>query len=938
MKQMRFILGAVFSVIMISVSAQKTTTLNDRIPVDPKLKKGILRNGLTYYIQENGKPEERVSMRLVVNAGSLQENEQQQGLAHFTEHMCFNGTKNFEKNELIDFLENMGIKFGADLNAYTSFAETVYRLQLPTDDEELVNKGFQVLEDWAHNVSFAEEEIDKERGVIKEEWRLGLGARDRMMKDAYPVIFKNSQYAERIPIGKIDIIENFEYNTLTSFYNEWYRPSLMSVIVVGDLDSEFIEKKIKEHFTRLENPQSPQKRVEYELPGNEEPLIAIETDKEATGNTLMLFYKHDRDLMKSKADYRNQFMEKIYNGMLNQRLAEISQKPESPFIYAYSSYGPFLARTSDAYSSYASVKENQIDKALERLLIENERVKQHGFTETEFERQKQQILRKYEKRAKEADKTESSRLSGKYVRNFLSHTPIPGSKNEFTLASELLPTIKLEEINRLPKQWITKKNMAVMIMAPEKKGVEVPKKEQVLTIIRQSRNKRLLAYEDEVSGEPLLEKKPKSSKIVDKGFDDEFGVTHYSFENGVSLYMKPTDLKNDEILFSAYSPGGHSLYDPDQFISAYYSDDIINKSGIGKFDETALKKKLSGKIVNVSPYIKGLKEGFTGSSSPEDIETMFKLIYLYFTGPRKDSEAFEAFISKNKNQLKFMKSNPQYAFYDTLYKVVTSNDPRTIIIPTASQLDKVDLEKAFEIYNDRFADASDFNFFLVGNFDPNEMVSLAESYLGGLPTSGRTENWRDVEPDFPKAKTEFTVKQGIADKGMVGIAMGGKFKWAPKERMSFNMMKRILSIKLRERVREDEGGTYGVSVRGQTAQYPDPEYSMLVFFGCSPDRADELSSIVFEEMDKLRKEGPSEKDLNKAKQIFIRDRETRQQQNRFWLNQLENTHFNKDEMKTQEEFNVAVNKATVDDIKKAARRYLDMDNYVKAVLLPGEEK
>ncbi|MCF8304394.1 MAG: insulinase family protein [Bacteroidales bacterium] len=937
MKHLSLLISVLLVIFVLPVNAQSSAKLNDPIPVDPQLKKGILSNGLRYYIRENKQPEKRISMRLVVNAGSVQETDQQQGLAHFTEHMCFNGTKNFEKNELIDFLEKMGIKFGADLNAYTSFAETVYMLQLPTDDEELVNKGFQVLEDWAHNVSFAEEEVDKERGVIKEEWRLGLGARDRMMKDAYPVIFKGSRYAERIPIGKVDIIDNFEYSTLTNFYNDWYRPDLMSVVVVGDLDPEVAEKRIKEHFSNLENPKKPKKRKEYDLPPNEDPLIAIETDKEATSNTVMLFYKHERDLMKSKADYRRKFMEELYNGMLNQRLSEIAQKPEAPFMYASTSYGPFLARTSDAYTSYASAKESQIDESLETLLLENERIRQHGFTATEFERQREQLIRRYEKKAKESDKTESSRIAGKYVRNFLSHAPVPGSKNELIMAKELVPTIKLSEINRLPKQWITRNNMAVMIMAPEEEGVEVPDKKQVLNIIEKSRKKRLKPYEDKVSGDPLLAEKPKSSKLIDKGIDKDLGVTYQKFENGVSLYLKPTDFKNDEVLFSAYSPGGHSLYGIDKFISAYYSDDIISQSGVGQFDNTALKKKLSGKIANVNPYIDELKEGFNGSASPEDLETMFKLIYLYFTEPRKDTSAFEAFKSKNKNQLKYLKSNPQYAFYDTLYKVITQNDPRTIIIPSMQQIEQVNHQQAYNIYKDRFADAGDFTFFLVGNFDVNTASSLAESYLGGLPTTGREESWKDVEPDFPESKTEFTVEQGIAKKGMVGIAMGGKFKWKPKERMAYSMMKRILSIKLRERVREDEGGTYGVSVRGSASQYPEAEHSIMISFGCSPERADELSNIVFEELDKLRKDGPADEDIKKVKQMFIRDRETRQQQNRFWLNQLENTHFNGEEVKTQEEYNEAVNSITAKDIKKVARRYLDMDNYVKGVLLPGKE-
>ncbi len=910
---------------------------NQKMPIDPDVKIGKLDNGLIYYIRQNKKPENRVEMRLAINAGSLYETEAQRGLAHFCEHMCFNGTKNFEKSELVDFLEKMGIRFGADLNAYTSFAETVYMLQLPTDDPELLSKGYQVLEDWAHNVSFLDEEIDKERGVIKEEWRLGLGADDRMRKKSFPIIFKGSRYANRLPIGLMDVIDNSPYDTLRQFYKDWYRPNLMAVVVVGDIDVNEAEQKIISHFANIKNPDKIKKRIEYGLPDNDKPLISIQTDVEATNNSLQFFYKHENMINEKIGDYRQNILNQLYNGMLNNRLREISQQPDAPFIYGYSYYGDFLARSNDAYASFGMMKENQIDEGFEVLLSESERVKRFGFTETELERQKEEVLSSYKKSAKEFDKTPSKSYAREYVSNFLTYESMPGILNELKYVEEFLPGISLEEINALAKKWITEKNLVVSVTGPEKEGVEIPTEEDILKIVEKVKTVKLTAYVDEVVDEPLLMEIPKGTKVTKRVENKDFDFTMVTLGNGVQVIMKETDYKNDEILFKGFSLGGSSLYENDKFMSANFASNIINQSGIGSFDNTALEKKLAGKIVSLSPSIGSLTEGVRGSSTPADFETMLQLNYLYFTKPRKDKTAHEAFISKMKNQLKFMGASPQMAFYDTLIKTVSQNDPRTIVLPTEAQLNSIDLDDLYKIYNERYADASDWKFFLVGNFKTDSIIPLLETYLGGLPVKNVDEKWKNREPEFPTGKHEIVVRKGTEPKGMVGIMMSGDIEWNYEDRLHLNMMMKILSIKLRENMREDQGGVYGVQISDNTEKYPESEYSINVFFGCSPDKADSLIFTVYDEMNEIIENGPYAIDLEKVKESLIRERETDLEKNNYWLNKLYYNCFYEGNFESLTNFEDKVMAVDGEDIKNAASKYINLNDYVQVVLMPEED-
>lgn len=912
--------------------------MKDTLPADPNVVIGKLDNGLTYYIRKNSKPEKRVELRLAVNAGSVQENNSQQGLAHFTEHMCFNGTKNYPHNDLVDFLQKTGVKFGADINASTSFDQTIYMLQLPTDSKGLVENGVQVLEDWAHQVTFDDKEIESERGVITEEWRLGLGADDRMERKYFPVIFKDSRYATRLPIGDINIVKNCNHDTLRNFYKDWYRPNLQSVIIVGDIDVDEMEDLIKKHFAGIKNPTKPRPRIVYNIPDNKEPLISIVTDKEATSSEIEVYYKHTSKINYTVEDYKEYFTEKLFTEMLNARFSEITNQSTAPFIGAQSRYGRFLARTEDAYQLYAVAKENQIEKSFETLLIENQRVKQFGFTTTELERMKDQLMSDYERAAKESDKTESARLIRQYINNFLSKDPMPGAQYEYRLSKKLLPTITLNEINALATKWITDNNMAVVITAPDKDGIKVPTEKQILDIIASSKKAVVTAYVDKFKSEPLIKEDLKGSKVISKTENKDLGITELTFGNGVQAIIKKTDFKNDEILFKSYSTGGTSLYPDQDYMNAYYAARIMNECGIGNFNNTDLDKKLKGKDLNISPYINDLKQGLNGKCGPKDFETLLQLAYLYCKAPRKDTAEFKTFMSKTKTQQKFMGSNPVSVFYDTLIKASQSNSPRSFLLVNEKQLNQVNLDKAFSIYNERFGNAASMKFFIVGNVNIDSITPFLEKYLGSLPGTAKPENWQDKNPKFPAGITDFVVNRGTEDKGMVGIDCREKFDWNDKTRICLNMIKEILSIKLIQVIREEMSGVYSPQVQLGGKQFPETEYTLMIMFGCSPKNVDTLTKAVFRIMNDIRTKGPDTVDVKKAKETLIRGREVDIKTNKFWLDKLEAFYFDKDDVGMITDFPDKVNAITTQDIKDCFDKYIPIDNYLRVVLKPVETK
>ncbi len=936
MKKSMLLFGLIAFLFSGIATAQKMN-LNAEIPIDKNVRIGKLPNGLTYYIRKNGKPEKRVEMRLAVNAGSMQENEDQQGLAHFTEHMAFNGSKDFPKNQLVSYLQSIGMRFGGDLNAYTGFDETVYSLNIPSDNQEFVDKGYQVLLNWAAFLTMDSKEIDSERGIILEEWRMGLGADDRMRKKWFPTAFYQSRYADRLPIGLPELLKTFKHETIRNFYRDWYRPDLQSIIVVGDIELDKAEAKIKELFGALPKRENPREKILYNVAGNKEPLIAVVTDKEATNNMIIYFIKHKAKEKKTIADYREYLMASIYSSMFNARLSEIQQKSDCPFVAASVGYEGFLARTLEAYLSYAIAKENQLDKALETIIRENERVKQFGFLQTEFDRAKEEMLSNYEKNANEVDKNESANFADEYVQHFLNNEPIPGAKNEFNFVKKLLDDISLEEINGLAKKWITPENQVVIVNGPDKAGIKIPNEKEVSAILNNAQLKVVQPYVDNFKPEPLVTKELTPATVTKRTENKELGITEIILSNGVRVVLKPTEFKNDEILMYAHSKGGYSLTKAEDFPSAMFATTIVDRAGLGQFDNAELSKKLKGKNISISPFIDQVKEGFMGNTTVKDFETLLQLTFLYFDAPRKDKDAFESVVSEMTNQLKLLGNNPMYAMIDTLMKTSTQNDPRQVAIPDEAFISRANMEKVWEIYTDRFKNAGDFTFFFVGSFKVDEILPMIEKYIGNLPNTKREETFKDVFNKFPATTKNVEVRKGTEDKSMVGMIFSREFEWNQETNLQLVMFEQALSIKLIEVIREKMSGVYSPQTQMQIEKYPTTNYTLMVLFGCSPKNADKLTKAVMKIIADFQKKGVDEVTLNKVKEQTLRKRETDVKTNRFWLNKISDSDFNGDPLNVSD-FEARVKAVTSKDIQTVVQKYISKDHYVRAVLYPEKKK
>lgn len=941
MKKFIFTFGLLFLFLASShtlLAQDFSAQLTEEIPFDSKVVTGKLDNGLTYYIRPNAKPENKVELRLVVNAGSILEDDDQQGLAHFCEHMCFNGTEHFEKNELVSYLQSLGIEFGGDLNAYTSFDETVYMLPVPSEDPETVDKGLLVLADWANGVTFADEEIDKERGVILEELRIGQGAQQRMRDEYFPELFKNSMYAERLPIGKKDIIENFEYDVIRRYYKEWYRPDLMAVIAIGDLEVEEMKKKIEEKFGSIDMPKEYRERQEFEVPDHKETYVSVVSDKEAPYTMIQLMYKDDTEETQIWNDYRRDLTESMYNGMLRARLSELTKSATPPFMFGSTSYSG-MVRTKNAYSSFAVVGPDGIENGLKTLLVENARVKQHGFTQTELDRYKKEYLTKLEKAFNEKDKTESSRYVYEYINHFLEDVPSPGIEAEFDFAKKALPTIKLEEVNALAQDWIKDYNRVVVISAPEKDGIVLPTEEEVKTWLEEAEKTKVEAYVDATSDRPLMENIPEAAAIpIEKREKiEDIGVDVIEFANGLKVVLKPTEFKNDEILVSAYSFGGTSLYNDEEFNSAAYGSDLVSESGVNGFTKIELEKLLASKNLRINPYIGSIKEGFSGNATPKDFETLLQLVNLYFTAPNYNEEAFKSIINKQKMFLPNLLQDPTTYYRDQVGRIVNNHHIRGGYIPSMEDLDKLDFEVAKRAYGERFANAADFTFFFVGNIDMGKDIELMQKYLGSLPENEVTESYVDHNILPPAGPIEEVVKKGQDEKSMVTIYFTAEAPYNQEDKYLLESLGDVLSIKLIENLREEKSGVYGVGARGSMSKLPDGKYRFSIGFPCGPENVDKLIAAAMAEVEKVKTDGPTQEDIDKTKETQRLDYKENLEKNNYWLRALESAWTNDSNpsniLKKQE----MIDALDIESLKATANMYLKEEAKIQVVLLPEEK-
>lgn len=913
--------------------------LNEKIPFDPSVRTGILDNGMAYFIKKNSKPENRVELRLALKAGSIVEDEDQKGLAHFIEHMEFNGSEHFTSNGLINYLEKVGTKFGPDLNAYTSFDETVYMLQVRSDVENQLDTGLLVLYDWAGKASLDSKEIDKERGVVISEWRTRLSPGQRMSQKYFPILYKGSRYAERLPIGDPEIVKNAKYETVRRFYKDWYRPDLMAVIIVGDVDVDKIEKKVKTMFSNFSNPQNEREREKYTVPAHKGTAVAIVTDKEAPFTNVRIVNKLPHIPVNTKKDLLEDMKRDLFNMMLNARLDEIKNTANPPFTFAYTGYNPNIGDI-DSYSSWAMVPEGRALDALKTFAEENERVLRYGFTYTELKREKKNLLKEAERDLKERDKTESRRYASKAVYHFLKNYPMMNEDQYYNFVNLNLDKINLASVNSLAKNWIKDDNRVIIITAPDKDGVKIPTKAEVLDVLQKVKNTKIDAYKDNATSKPLFSKKLPPAPIKSESINDEYGITKLVLENGIEVYYKKTDFKNNETKFSAYSPGGTSVYSDTDYPNARFASRAVEEMGISEFDNNQLTKLLTGKDVSVSPYIYELYEGFRGSSTNEDLETMFQLINLYFTQPRNDKTAFESFVNRNKGLYGNLLKQPDYYFYYLTNKIKYGDQVRAGGIPTAEDFDKLDRNKVFQIYNERFADAGDFKFFFVGSFDENKLKALIQKYLGNLKSTGKKENWIDRNKRMKEGFITKKEYKGEAPKTFVDLTYHGDFNYNKDNEYILKSLSKILSIKLRESLREDKGGVYGVRVGGYANNEPIEKYVIHISFNSEPDKTEELIQAVYAVIDTLQTFGPDDEVMTKVTETQKQSRIKNLKENRYWLSKMK--EIIQDDLDYSEislhSLEKRINKLTKDDIKAAANKYLTKDNFFEISMYPDKKE
>jgi zinc protease len=908
----------------------------DLLPIDPNVIIGKLPNGLTYYIRKNAQPKNRAELYLVNKAGSVLETDAQQGLAHFTEHMAFNGTRDFPKNELVNYLQKSGVKFGADLNAYTSFNETVYQLPLPTDSVKLFEKGFDILSNWAGMLTFDPKEIDSERGVVLEEQRLrGKNAQERLQQQVLPVLLSNSRYAQRLPIGKEEILKTFKPETIKSFFHDWYRPDLQAVIAVGDFDPKRVEELIKANFSELKNPAGEKPRTKYTVPSTPGTSVKIATDKEYPYTLAQIIVKHPQTTVKTETDYLQSVRVNLFNQMMNARLGELLQKPEPPFLFAQASYSGFLGN-QDAFTTLAVAKSaDQLQGALKATLDEIERARKFGFTETELERAKQNSLTQMENAYKEKDKTKSVNFVREYQQNFLEGEAMPGIDFEYGFYKNNIGNIKLSEVNALAGKFISNQNRVVIVEAPEKEKAKLPTEQTLLSWVNAT-GKDITAYVDNVSNKPLLDKEPVPGKVTAETKDAAIGTTTLSLSNGVKVILKPTDFKNDQILINGYGFGGTSLASDQDYVSANLSSSIIGNSGLADMTEIQLGKMLSGKNVSVSPYISETTQGISASSSPKDFETALQLTYLYFTQPRKDQDIWKSNISQARALLPNRSLDPTSVYQDTVSAVLGNHNYRRMPL-TVEKLNSASLDKAYEFYKARFADASGFTFTLVGSFDVEKIKPLLEKYLGGLPAAGNKENFKSLGIHAPAGQLTKNVYKGIGDKSTVQLVFSGDYDYNEANNLQVDALEEVLNIKLIERLREKEGGVYSPSVNAGYSKLPAGRYSIRVSFTCAPANVDKLINATMDEISKVKQNGAELTDIQKFKEEEKRSTEVQLKENGFWAGLLSRSAQYQENPDTILTHIKDLDQVTVQTTKDAANKYLSGTNLIKLILYPEKK-
>ena len=896
------------------------------VPFDPNVRRGKLENGLTYYIRHNEKPAQRANFYIAQKVGSILEEDDQQGLAHFLEHMAFNGTKNFPGKALLNYMEHNGVKFGENVNAWTSIEQTVYMLtNVPTTNMNLVDSCILILHDWSSFISLEGEEIDKERGVILEEMRQGQGAQMRIYEKMLPEIYPNSPYGHRLPIGTKEVVSGFDHEALRAYYHKWYRPDLQGIIIVGDIDVNEVENHLKSIFEDIPAPVNPAERIRFQVADNAEPIVSICTDPEETTYDVSVFYKHDIVPFEERGDVQywiKGYIDQLVATMYNNRLEELTQKANPPFIYGGGYYSTFfISDTKDAWMSAAVAKDKDgIDEALNAIVAENKRMQQYGFTASEFERAKADLMKRIENQYDERDKQETGRIFRPILNHFLTNEPLMGIENEYMLLSQILPALPVEAINQYAAELIREDNIVITLTAPEKEGEVLPTKAELLAMFNKAKEVEVEPYVETVSNEPLIATLPVKGAIESKKHDDTFDATVLTLKNGVTVIYKPTTFKDDEVLMNAYSFGGYSVMDQSDPYTLQEINSLATLGGVGNFSAIDLPKVLAGKKASVHPQIGSLTEGMSGNCSARDLETMLQLTYLYFTSPRSDEEAFQSYITRTKAMVANAESDPNTAFRDNLMFAMYDNHP-LVKRMKAEDYDKVDYAKALKLYTDRFKDANNFVFTFVGNIDPETFEPLVEQYIGSLKTKKNDETWtanvpaitdKDVNSHYTKAM----------ENPMVTCYMvyNGEMEYTMENQMKMQVLSDVMDIVYTEKIREDEGGTYGVGVNGNLTLRPKETFMFLIAFQTNKEMYEKLMGIAVAELQNVANQGPRAEDLKKVKEFLIKKHSEDLESNRYWMNCIQTQY--RDGYNPMANYEQIVNGITADDVANMAKAVL----------------
>lgn len=909
------------------------------LPVDTKVRYGKLDNGLTYYIRHNELPKERADFYIAQQVGSVLEEDSQAGLAHFLEHMAFNGTKNYPGKALTNYLETVGIRFGENLNAYTGFDQTVYMIvNAPVTRQGIIDSCMLVLHDWSSFISLDGDELDKERGVIREEWRTSGSAGMRLIKQQLPAMLPGSQYANRLPIGSIDVINNFKHDEIRNYYKKWYRPDLQGIVIVGDIDVDQVEAQLKTLFADVPKPVDPAERIMYPVPDNDQPLVSLAVDKEANTPYVYLFFKHDqmpKEVKATAGGFATMYVRDVCSRMMNERFREILQKPDAPFIGASAYDGDFfVTKTKGAWNVFSAAKEGKVADALAAITRETERVNKYGFTASEYDRARANVLQHYESMYKERDKQKNGSYVSEYIDHFLNGGAIPGIETEYALINQIAPAFTVEQVNQYIQGLLGDKNIVISVSGPEKEGLVYPTTDELLALFNKTRQENIEPYVETVSNEPLVEQLPAPGKIVSTKQNDLLGVTELVLSNGIHVNLKKTDFKEDQILMTATSPGGTSMYGDADIPNLKVINSAINLGGVGNFSETDLTKRLAGKRVNVHVSLGPDCEKVDGSSSPKDLETMFQLTYLYFNNPRMDNDAFASFEERMKSQLKNYHLNPMASFSDTLTHYLYNGDPRMLRIQE-KDFEKISYPRIMEMYKDRYADASDFIFTFVGNIDMETIKPMIEQYLATLPSIKRIEPKGNLKQygQMQKGITEKRFARSMeTPKASIVAIYSGQMDFTPENMILLTALKQILDIVYVEKVREDEGGTYGVSVSSQLGYFPKGEVSLQTYFDTDPAKADRMNNIVRTELQNIATNGPRTQDFNKTKENMQKKYAENLQENGYWLRVVDDNYVHNLDRNTP--YKAFLDNLTPQQVQQIAKNLLSQGNMLEVFMEP----